>query len=202
LDRLLAFDAYSSDGFYTTITSKENLTKKEGRLVGCNLLVESYENKYMAKKEVKKVENTGGAAGLGLAIVAATAAAGYFLYGSKNGAKNRAKIKGWSLKAKGEVLEHMEKLKDVSEDEYNKVLDKVGDKYAKVKNIDTDEVKAMIDDMRKHWKNIQKHIEPKAKKVAKKTVKKATKAAKTVVNKTAKKVVKATAEKKTPEKKV
>lgn len=146
-------------------------------------------------KEVKKETGKGGA-GLGLAIIAATAAAGYFLYGSKQGAKNRAKIKGWTLKAKGEVLEHMEKLKDVSEVEYNKVLDKVGDKYSKLKNIDTEEVTAMIDDMRKHWKNIQKQIEPKAKK----TAKKASAAAKKAVNKTAKKVVKATAEKKAPTK--
>jgi fructose/tagatose bisphosphate aldolase len=144
-------------------------------------------------KEEKKEQGKGGA-GLGLAIIAATAAAGYFLYGSKQGAKNRAKIKGWTLKAKGEVLEQMEKLKDVSEVEYNKVLDKVGDKYSKLKNIDTDEVTAMIDDMRKHWKNIQKQIEPKAKK----TTRKATKVAKKAVNKAAKKVAKATAEKKSP----
>ena len=147
-------------------------------------------------KEAKKERNKGGA-GIGLAIVAATAAAGYFLYGSKEGAKNRAKIKGWTLKAKGEVLEQMEKLKDVSEFEYNKVLDKVGDKYSKVKSIDTEEVKDMIDDMRKHWKNIQNQIEPKAKKAAKK----GTKVAKKAVNKAAKKVAKATADKKPAKKK-
>ncbi|MCK5026997.1 MAG: hypothetical protein KAS07_01120 [Candidatus Pacebacteria bacterium] len=146
----------------------------------------------MANDKEKK-----GGHGFGLALVAAAAAAGYFLYGSKEGARNRKKVKGWMLKAKGEVLENIEKLKKIDEEDYNKIIDKVSDKYAKVKNLDSDEVYALMDDMRRHWKRIQKDIEPKAKKAAKKGKVVARKA----INKAAKKVVKKTADKPKPKKK-
>ncbi|MBU0722740.1 hypothetical protein KKH46_00780 [Patescibacteria group bacterium] len=146
------------------------------------------------KKTVKKGSEGEKHSGLGLAIVAAaaTAAAGYFFYGSKDGAKNRQKIKGWMLKAKGEVLEKIEQLKIVKKEEYNKIIDIVAAKYSKMKNIDEDEVCAMMDDLRKHWKNIQKQIEPKTKKAFNKSKK----AVKKTVNKIAKTIAKKTAEKK------
>jgi hypothetical protein len=133
----------------------------------------------MAKDSKKKAVSGTTGLGLGLALVAASAAAGYFLYG-KDGAKKRTKIKGWMLKAKGEVLEKIEKLKDVSEDEYNRVINTVAEKYGKVKDIDAAEVEALAKDLRKHWKSIKGHIAPKSKAPAKKAaapVKKAVKKA-------------------------
>jgi hypothetical protein len=62
----------------------------------------------------QKKEN-GVAVAMGLGALAALSAGAYFLYGTKEGAKKRVKIKGWMLKAKGEVLEKMEALKDVNE---------------------------------------------------------------------------------------
>ena len=108
------------------------------------------------------------AVGLGVAALAAFAAAGYFLYG-KDGAKNRKKVRGWMLKAKGEVLEGVEKLKDVSEEQYSMIIDKVGAKYKAIKSIDPAEVDTMVKELRGHWKNIKKSISPAPKKkVAKK----------------------------------
>lgn len=142
----------------------------------------------MDKKEIeKKEEEKKCCSSLGVAIVAAAAAAGYFLYGSKNSVKSRKKIKGWTLKAKGEVLERIENLKDVSEDEYNKIIDSVSAKYSKLKNVDEEEVQESMNDLRRYWKNIQKEIEPKKKKIVK--------GAKKIVNKTAKEMVKKTTEK-------
>lgn len=103
------------------------------------------------------------AIGAGVAALAAFAAAGYFLYG-KDGAKNRKKVKGWMLKAKGEVLEGVEKMKDVSEEQYAMIVDKVGAKYKAVKNIDPAEVEAMVKELHGHWKNIKKSISPTPKK--------------------------------------
>ncbi|HAT68195.1 MAG: hypothetical protein A2481_04100 [Candidatus Yonathbacteria bacterium RIFOXYC2_FULL_47_9] len=112
------------------------------------------------------------AVGAGIAALAAFAAAGYFLYG-KDGAKNRKKVRGWMLKAKGEVLEGVEKMKDVSEADYKLIVDKVGAKYKAVKNIDPAEVEAMVRELHGHWKNIKKTISPAPKKkVAKKASKK------------------------------
>ncbi len=112
---------------------------------------------------------------MGLGALAALSAGAYFLYGTKEGAKKRVKIKGWMLKAKGEVLEKMEALKEVNEETYNKVLSTVMKKYEGLKNIDQAEVALLMTDLKKHWVNIKKHIDgatkakkPAAKKVAKK----------------------------------
>jgi len=109
--------------------------------------------------------------GAGIAAVAAAAVAGgYFLYG-KAGAKKRKKIKGWMLKAKGEVLEQMEKGKEVTEETYHDVIDKVSQKYQSVKNIDPTELQQMVKELKSHWKNIKGQLTPKPK-AKKKVVKK------------------------------
>lgn len=110
------------------------------------------------------------AVGAGIAALAAFAAAGYFLYG-KDGAKNRKKISGWMLKAKGEVLEGVEKMKDVSEEQYNAIIHKVAAKYKAVKGIDPVEVDTMMRELHGHWKNIKKSISPAPKKKVAKKVK-------------------------------
>jgi flagellar basal body-associated protein FliL len=64
-------------------------------------------HKTMAQKKVMKKMSTNTKVGIGLGLTAAavTAAGAYFLYGSKQAPQNRKKVKGWVLKAKGEVLE-------------------------------------------------------------------------------------------------
>lgn len=125
---------------------------------------------------VAKKTAMGAGAIMGVAAVAVAAAAGgYFLYG-KDGAKNRKKVKGWMLKAKGEVLEKVEKLKEVTEDEYQNIIDTVAAKYAAIKSIDPAEVMAMQKELKAHWKNIKKVVSAKPQKKMKakaKMVKKA-----------------------------
>ncbi len=96
--------------------------------------------------------------GLGLAAVAAAAAGAYFLYGTKEGAKRRKQMKGWTLKMKGEVLDRIEKMEDISEDAYNKVVDTVAKGYKGVKSVDPVEVAALASELKKHWSNIKKHL--------------------------------------------
>ncbi|MCX6703197.1 MAG: hypothetical protein NTV02_00700 [Candidatus Zambryskibacteria bacterium] len=121
----------------------------------------------------KKENNNVVATAVGLGALAALSAGAYFLYGTKEGAKKRVKIKGWMLKAKGEVLEKMEALKDVNEEAYNKVVSTVMNKYEGLKNIDQSEVASLVTDLKKHWKNIKKHVDEATK--VKKVVKKITK---------------------------
>ena len=107
--------------------------------------------------------------GMGAALVAAaaTAASGYFLYGTKTGVKKRKQMKGWMLKAKGEVLENIESLKDINEQAYEKIVNTVMAKYSKVKEINPAELASMKKELKSHWKHIHKHIkrkEPKPKK--------------------------------------
>lgn len=116
----------------------------------------------------KKDENSGvGKAIVGLAALAAAAAGTYFFYGSKNAAKNRRTVKGWMLKMKGEVLEHMEELKDVSEEVYYKIIDEVKEKYENLSNVSKEDLDHITGELKSHWKDIKKEIEP-----AKKAVKK------------------------------
>lgn len=122
---------------------------------------------------MKKSSNIGAKLGLaGLAV--AGIAAGYFLYG-KDGAKNRKAIKTWTLRAKADVLEKLEKAKEVSEDTFHSVVDEISAKYgSKVKDISPEDVALFAKDLKKHWKDIKGTLSPKvvAKKPAAKSAKK------------------------------
>ena len=99
--------------------------------------------------------------GVGLAALAAATAGAYFLYGTKKGAKTRKQIKGWMLKAKGEVLEKLEGMKDISQEAYEKVIDEVEAKYKAVKNIDQKDIAAFGKELKSHWKDIKKEVDKK-----------------------------------------
>ena len=101
------------------------------------------------------------AVGVGIAAAVATVAGAYFLYGSKDASKNRKKIKAWSLKAKGEILEKLEKLSDINEEIYHKIVDEVSEKYKKIKNIDLEDVEKFAGELKSHWKKIEKEVKKK-----------------------------------------
>lgn len=132
----------------------------------------------------KKNQNEGHPA-LGLALAAAAAAGVYFLYGSDDAKKNRKVVKGWALKAKGEVLEKIEQVKgELTEENYHKIVDNVTGKYRKLKTAHGDDIEMLVKDMKGHWKNIKKHVGG-----AQETIKKTAKTAKKAV-KVAKKATK------------
>lgn len=120
-----------------------------------------------------KKESSNIGAKLGLAGIAVAGLAGaYFLYG-KNGTKNRKAIKTWTLRAKADVIEKLEKAKEVGQDTFESVVDEISSKYgAKMKDISTEDVAAFAKDLKKHWKDIKSELTPKAKPAAKKTTKK------------------------------
>lgn len=124
----------------------------------------------------------------GVAIAALVAAAGAaFVYASTGqGKKHAKKIKGWTLKAKGEVLEKLENAKDVSEDTYKDIVEKVSENYKKLKKIEGKEMDLFVKEMKSHWNRIRKEIKDSEKKTAKKKPSKA-KSAKKATKKTSKK---------------
>lgn len=121
-----------------------------------------------------KKGNVAGAIMAGLAGLTAAAVGGYYLYGHKDAAKNRAKVKSWMLKAKGDVLEELEKVECVTESAYMSAVDMVARKYNELKNISPEELEAFIMEMKGHWSRIKQTMEtaPTAKKTAKKGKKK------------------------------
>ncbi len=112
----------------------------------------------MAQKQSKKELSTAQKVGLGVGLTAAavTAAGAYFLYGSKDAVKNRKKVKSWMLKAKGEVLEALEKADKITEAEYKKIVEMASGAYGKVQNATSAEVKEFKNEMEDHWKKLQK----------------------------------------------
>lgn len=123
-------------------------------------------------------KNTAKVIGIGLGAIAA-AAGTYFLLGKNaNVVKARKQVKSRGLKMKGEILEKLEDLQDVTEEKYVSVIDEVAKSYKAVKNIDSAELMASVSELKKHWKDIKKDLSPKAiKKAVKTAVKKVTKKA-------------------------
>ena len=138
--------------------------------------------KIVRDKNIKKeVRAMGGITGL-----AAAAAGAYFMYGSKDAKKNRKTVKSWTLKMKAEVLEKIEKLKDIDEKIYKDIVSNATEKYSKLKETDTLDVEKIGKEMASHWREIKKNIGSASdKKVTKKNTKKIVK--KVVIKKTTKK---------------
>jgi hypothetical protein len=104
------------------------------------------------------------AMGVGIAALAAATAGAVFLYGTEAGKKKRKEIKGWMLKAKGDVLEKMETMKEWNEASYNTIVDNVASKYRAMKHVDPIQVAALVQDLKSHWKNIKSQVEGNKKK--------------------------------------
>jgi len=154
-----------------------------------------------SKKVAAKPATKGNAAavGIGLGAAAVAAAGAFFLYGSKNAAKNRKQVKSWALKAKAEVLEKLEDASEMTQAEYDALIKSVSGAYAGAKNASKKDILEFSKEMKDHWKSIEKAAAPLKKtgvtaaKTVKKEVKAAakdTKAAATKVAKTVKKAVK------------
>lgn len=105
----------------------------------------------------KKISSHNVAKGLGLAALAAATAGVYYFYGPK-GTKHRKALKSWTVKARGEVMENLENMKELSQTAYKQAVDKVMDKYRKVKNIDPKELALLAEELKGHWNRISKHL--------------------------------------------
>lgn len=147
------------------------------------------------KKEVTAAQKVEIAVGITAAAVAAAGA--YFLYGSKNAEKNRKKVKGWMLKAKGEVLDALDEAQHMTQEEYEQLIEGVTTTYASVKGATKGDLSAFKKEMKEYWEQIEKQ----GKKVAAKAMKKAATTAKKTAKKTAVKKTAKKAAKKAPTKK-
>jgi TPP-dependent trihydroxycyclohexane-1,2-dione (THcHDO) dehydratase len=129
----------------------------------------------MATKKKASPKKSGALQTAAIATAAVGAIAGaVFLYGTDAGAKKRKQIKSWTLKAKGEVLEKLERAKEVNETVYKDIVSAVMKKYEKVKDVDAKALGELAGDLHKNWKHIKTVLGGSAKS-AKKSVKKAAK---------------------------
>ena len=93
--------------------------------------------------------------GLALAAIAGV----LYTYGSDP--KRKKQIRGWLLKAKGEVLSKIEGVKNIDKDQYMKIVDDVVKKYTKIKSASGKEVASLKKELKGHWKKIQKEAQTK-----------------------------------------
>jgi hypothetical protein len=105
----------------------------------------------------KKHTGSGAAVGVGLAALAAAAAGAYFLYG-KDATKRRKQVRGWALRAKGEVLEAIEQLPNINETNYRAMIDRIMRRYQSVRQASPAEVTALSKELKSHWRSIHKHL--------------------------------------------
>ena len=116
----------------------------------------------MKKQTISRIEGVVSVA----ASVAALSAAGYLLFGPQ-GKKNRKVVKGWTLQAKGELLQRLENMSDVTSATYSDAVSEVMKKYAELKTITPDEIKKLSEEFHKSWKSIVRDATPKKKNLAK-----------------------------------
>ncbi len=126
----------------------------------------------MDKKQKTNGGVNKGVVGAGVAGLAAAAIGAYWLYGAKNAAKHRKIASSWMLKARAEVMDAVEKMKQMDKDSYMKIVDAVVNKYSKTRS--SAEVMAIAKEMKSAWTQINSVTKP-VKKAVKKVVKKTTK---------------------------
>ncbi len=120
------------------------------------------------KNENKISPNAKLAIGVGaIALAAAT----YYFFGP-DGKKHRSKFKGWMIKMKGEIIERMEKAKEMTEPLYRQIVDAVAARYRK-SGISEEDLKQFTDDLKRHWKGFAAEKKSAAKTAVKKRVRKA-----------------------------
>ncbi len=115
----------------------------------------------------KKNTNTAKAVAVGASIIALGTAA-YLLFGPE-GKKHQKDLKSWMIKMKAEVMEKMEKAKDISADKYAEIVDAVEAKYKTMKHVDTAMLTKEVAELKKNWRAMEKMAKSKpAKKATKK----------------------------------
>ena len=78
------------------------------------------------------------------------------LYALFSGKENTPKVKEWAKNMEQEIVEKIDKVKDMTEPVLTKIIDEVKEKYERMKDIDKDELKKMVDTLREHWSGVIK----------------------------------------------
>ncbi len=107
----------------------------------------------MKNKIIKDSSNMAKYVAIGAGI--ASIATAYFFLGPK-GKNHQKQAKLWAIKMKADVVEKLEKVRDISEPAYHKIIDSVANKYEQKKKVGREEIQSLANDLKKHWKVISK----------------------------------------------
>ena len=89
-------------------------------------------------------------------VFVATAIGGYLLFGSKNAKKNRQAVQDKVEDAKTDVMVKLRKMKRLSRDQYDKIVDEVSDKYSKMKEFGMEKADELRTELKSRWDDIEK----------------------------------------------
>lgn len=92
----------------------------------------------------------------GIILWAQVIAAWAALYVLFKGKENAPKAKEWAINMEQEIVEKIDKVKDITQSVLDKIIDEVKEKYERMKDIDTDELKKTVDTLRNHWSSVIK----------------------------------------------
>lgn len=95
---------------------------------------------------------------------AVAAAAGTYFFAGKRGAKNRKVVLGWMVKAKGEVMERLEGLKEIDFEKYADIVDTVLNEYKGSKKVAKEDLADLAEELKAAWKDIEGSVKKTAKK--------------------------------------
>ncbi len=90
--------------------------------------------------------------------IAASVTGIYYFYGPE-GRKNRRKMEIWTLKARAEILDKLEKGKDFTEKKYREIVDAVAEKYAKMKEVGKEKAERIAGRLKEDWEEVKREVE-------------------------------------------
>ena len=68
--------------------------------------------------------------------------------------KERCKAGQWADKMRDEVTREAQKTKDLTEEKFNQIVDGIRPQYEAMKNVGSEELNDLVDELKLHWKNI------------------------------------------------
>lgn len=104
----------------------------------------------------KKNNNKKIATGVGIGVALAAAAAAVYAFSGEKGKKRRAKATKWAGDLKKELIQELKATKVISQKVYHKIIDELGEKYSKLKNVSTRDVAHLANELKGQWGKIHK----------------------------------------------
>lgn len=68
--------------------------------------------------------------------------------------KLRRKTGKWAYDMRKEVMNRVQKTKDITQEKYNQIIDEIRPRYEAMKDTGSREMEELIDELKSHWQNI------------------------------------------------
>ncbi len=86
-------------------------------------------------------------------MLAATAGT-YYFWGSPQGDKHRERISKWAKEARHDLVDELKNIKEMSKDSYDKISERVIEKYKKFQKKSPKEFLRLVKDVKGYWDSL------------------------------------------------